>query len=462
MAARGTLTTGTTRVTVAAPHRRVDVVLPDQQPVAELLPRLLSLAGEATPDAAGGGWALSRLGSSPLEAGGTLGDAAVRDGEVLHLRRADPLPEPIYDDVIDALATAVREQPGAAADGLARPAGFAGAGLLLVLLAVLLAVLPTAGQLLLAAVLAGALGVVLLGIAVSVGWALADQPGATAIGAAAVPLVFVAGYDGMRAGHQSSILAALSGLAVGAVAGVVALLAIRGGRPVFLPVAVVGGVGALALLVQQLFDFSVPQVAAIVCGVAFALIALLPTWSLASVRFVTPVPQDYAKESVPAANDEPVDLVRLRTAVGSATQILTALLISAGLVVLGCAVLIALSPSSWGLALVTVVALALVFRARSYTRWLQQLALVGTALVSLALVQVGLVRLIDGHPVWVVLPAVGAAAVVLLVATVLPRHQFSPFWGQLRNVVELVLVAAVIPVALGGLGAYSLIRTLGS
>lgn len=462
MTARGTLTTGTARVTVAAPHRRIDVVLPEQQPIAELLPQLLSMSGESGPDAAVGGWALSRLGQPPLEASGTLLSAGVQDGEVLHLRHEDPLPEPVYDDVIDALATAVQERGGRWSTGPARLAGLAMSVGFLVLLAALLAVLPDHGELAGAAVVAGLLAVILLGVAVSLGWALADHAAAATVGCCSLPLAFVAGFDALRAGDHRGALCALAGLAVLAIFGLLGLLTLRAAFAIFLAAAVLGAVGALALLVQILFGFTVPNVAAIVCGLAFAVVALLPTWSLASVHFVTPLPEDFSKDDVAAPTGQPVDLAALRGSVRRATYTLTGLLIAAGATISGSAVLIAISPSAWGLWLVAVVSLALLFRTRAFGQWQQQAVVLATAGAGLCLADVGLVVTEQEHPAWLMLPVLGATVIALLVALVLPRRQVSPFWGQLRDVAELLLIAAVIPLALGGLGAYHLIHTLGS
>jgi hypothetical protein len=69
--------TGTTvfsRVTVVAPRTRIDVALPAGVAVADLLPMLLEMAKEATPDggARHGGWCLAKLGESPLDPSRTL------------------------------------------------------------------------------------------------------------------------------------------------------------------------------------------------------------------------------------------------------------------------------------------------------------------------------------------------------------------------------------------------------
>ena len=76
------MATGTTvfsRVTVVAPRTRIDVALPADVAVADLLPMLLDMAKEATPDggARHGGWCLARLGDSPLDPSRTLASLGV-------------------------------------------------------------------------------------------------------------------------------------------------------------------------------------------------------------------------------------------------------------------------------------------------------------------------------------------------------------------------------------------------
>ena len=95
------MATGTTvfsRVTVVAPKTRIDLALPADVSVADLLPMLLEKAFEATPDggARHGGWCLARLGDAPLDPNRTLDSLGVVDGDlsptlpIRHLRRCRP------------------------------------------------------------------------------------------------------------------------------------------------------------------------------------------------------------------------------------------------------------------------------------------------------------------------------------------------------------------------------------
>ncbi|WP_370363387.1 EsaB/YukD family protein [Catenulispora sp. GP43] len=101
------------RVTVVAPTRRVDVALPDDVPLAELLPELLRLVGDplatsASLAAALTGYVLTGADGEPLDTAASLTEQGVLHGGVLRLRPADDLPEvAVYDDIADVVAEAV-------------------------------------------------------------------------------------------------------------------------------------------------------------------------------------------------------------------------------------------------------------------------------------------------------------------------------------------------------------------
>ncbi|HEV8165930.1 MAG TPA: EsaB/YukD family protein, partial [Actinomycetota bacterium] len=103
---------GLARVTVAAPKRRIDVALPDNALVGELLPHLLRHAGEDLPDAEDeqSDWTLRRVTGAELEVTRNLAAQGVRDGELLQLvpRRVD-WPELAYDDVVEVVASGARK-----------------------------------------------------------------------------------------------------------------------------------------------------------------------------------------------------------------------------------------------------------------------------------------------------------------------------------------------------------------
>src|ERR1700716_3168650 len=94
---------------MVAPSTRIDIALPADVAVADLLPMLLEMAREVTPDggARHGGWCLAKLGGAPLVPSRPLASLGVADGDLLQLRRrTDNPPPPLYDDVVDAIAEA--------------------------------------------------------------------------------------------------------------------------------------------------------------------------------------------------------------------------------------------------------------------------------------------------------------------------------------------------------------------
>src|SRR3954469_19540984 len=80
------------RLTVLAPRRRVDVALPADVPVAELVPMVLELLGEPGRACAPRPWRLSGVVGGPLPVAATLGELGVLDGELLRLGPAMPVP----------------------------------------------------------------------------------------------------------------------------------------------------------------------------------------------------------------------------------------------------------------------------------------------------------------------------------------------------------------------------------
>jgi hypothetical protein len=95
------------RVTVLTPDRRVDVALPSDVVLAELVPMVLELLGEPlrAPDRPDP-WRFTGATGGLLPSGATLDELGVLDGEMLRLGPASPPPPaPVFDDPVDALAT---------------------------------------------------------------------------------------------------------------------------------------------------------------------------------------------------------------------------------------------------------------------------------------------------------------------------------------------------------------------
>jgi hypothetical protein len=88
--------TGFCRITVVAPDVRVDVALPEDVPLAELLPDVLRMADQWQNEGAHSGFALARLDGNELDTGLSLSAQGVRNGDLLYLRAAtETLPPPV-------------------------------------------------------------------------------------------------------------------------------------------------------------------------------------------------------------------------------------------------------------------------------------------------------------------------------------------------------------------------------
>ncbi|MGH3416195.1 MAG: type VII secretion integral membrane protein EccD, partial [Actinocrinis sp.] len=102
--------TGFCRITVVAPNVRVDVALPEDVPLAELLPDVLRMADQWQSEGAHAGFVLARMDGAELDTGMSFAAQGVRNGDLLYLRPAtETLPPPVYDDVVDAIAQSVSD-----------------------------------------------------------------------------------------------------------------------------------------------------------------------------------------------------------------------------------------------------------------------------------------------------------------------------------------------------------------
>ncbi|WP_461028507.1 type VII secretion integral membrane protein EccD, partial [Streptomyces sparsus] len=105
---------GLCRLTVRAPARTIDLAVPADVPVADLLPAVLGYAGDdlAEKGIEHGGWVLQRLGGLPLDEERTLDSYDLRDGETVYLRpRTEALPEVHLDDLVDGISTTMNGRP---------------------------------------------------------------------------------------------------------------------------------------------------------------------------------------------------------------------------------------------------------------------------------------------------------------------------------------------------------------
>ncbi|WFE58400.1 type VII secretion integral membrane protein EccD [Micromonospora sp. WMMD712] len=464
------MTVGLARVTISAPQRRVDVALPEQVPLAELLPEVLRHAGEGLADDGErhGGWVLRRTDGAVLATAQALLPQGVRDGEVLHLVPARAQwPELEYDDVVEAIVDGARRRGAAWSPAATRCAALAGAAVPLGvgLLAVLAAGPgPGAGWPVAVAV---ALLLTLAGAVAS--RAYGDGATGATLGGYALPYAFAAGALAVSSGDPVGPVAPLPWLGApellaGAVAlllvAVLGLLGVASRVRVFVAGATVGAVGAPAAL-GGLALTAGGAAAVLLCALVFALGAL-PLLAIRLGKMPLPpitLPGD-GGPGADAARDLP-DRARVHAAVARTEEMLTGMLLGHAVLVAGAAVVLVTAGGGAGRLLVAVVCAVLLLRSRLFVAVRHRVPPVVAGLAGAVLL--GGVLVVGSGPAGRLALAVGGLAVALLAVAAgatYARRPASPYLGRAADLVDTALVVSVVPVACAVLDLYERARGL--
>ncbi|MFC5992697.1 type VII secretion integral membrane protein EccD [Pseudonocardia hispaniensis] len=453
------------RLSVLAPRSRVDLALPADVPLAELVPMVLELIGE--PARSGPGrhpvpWRLSGPAGGPLPPDASLAQLGILDGELLRIGPdVPPPPAPVFDDPADALAATAAAHTGA---GPSRGRGLGPAAVV---------VLAGVSGLMLAGIRTSAAGPWLVALAVVVGAFAAvaavlhaarlseadtpDRLGALTAVLAAVPLAAAAGWATLPGPPGPSHLL-LAAVATGTVAAV-GQLAVRVVTPLLVGlvvVAVAAGLGALAL------RWTGAAAGAVGSGVAAAALAigpLLPGCALRLAAIPRPqVPTD-ARELVAA--DRGVELVppaefaeRAELARGYLAG-----LVGGGAAAVAVGAWLAGGVPGWvGPAFAATAAAALLLRSRGFAdpapaRALQ-LGGAAAALGALAPVALTTGPGVRGAVGFALLAAAAGTATIVSRA----ERAWSPVTRRAMDLLEVGLVVIAIPLAVGAAGLYGLVR----
>ena len=448
------------RVTVISPDARIDVALPADLPVADLLPALVRAAGSGLADR--GGWSLQRLGQAPLDLGATPASLGIRDGEILHLRPAHAaLPELAFDDVADAIATGRNERGRhwSAADSRHAALGAALAVLALVGLVLLASGPPWR----LPAPFAAGLAVALVLTAAALSRAFGDAGAGVVLACAGTGLAALAGAPALAGDVPVTgfgALALLGGCAAALVGSTVGAMAVGAGYPVFTGIATAALIGVAGAATDLLTSWDGGRSAAVVAGVTLGLTTLVPT---AAMRLA-----DLPQPAIPLTAD---DVRRDESVVAGGDVIRSTLLAdrfvsglvgAVALVVAGCAVVLSTRSGSSEPWLLAVLALVVGLRGRVFPGRLQRLWLLLAATTAAVALAVALAR--DAGTGARVL-GVGGALVVLVAVLVttalrLPGRTVSPVSARALDIFDAALVVSVVPLVLAVLGVYGQVRSL--
>ncbi|MEV7080014.1 type VII secretion integral membrane protein EccD [Streptomyces sp. NPDC093516] len=454
------------RLTVRAPSRTIDLAVPLDVPVADLLPTVLRYCVEGLEEEGldHGGWVLQRLGGPALDNEATLEAADLKDGEVLHLRpQAEKMPEVRLDDLVEGIAHVTRERLHAwTAD---RSRQLLRAFLVAVLFIALGMLAWPGGQAVARAATAGVAGLLLLAGAGTASRAVGDAATGAALGVMAVPALGLAGWllpDGEITGpYAYHVLGArlLAAGAAGAGAAVLALAAVAVYAPLFLAAAVVCVAGAVSGALMSVFDVPVDKAACMVCAALVVVGGFVPAlaFKLAGLR-MPPLPTNPAQlqEGI-----DPFDGSDVTTRTELAGGWMIALYGAIGVVCAGCLTPLVHRPSVPEALITVVLSLILLLHGRGMVNVWQRLVLVVPGALGAALVLIGLgVHLAPAERPVLVAGLLGLAAVLAVVTWTVPGRRMLPYWGRAAELLQSTLAISLLPLTLWAVGVFGELRAI--
>ncbi len=456
------------RVTVRAPTRWIDVALPGDVAVAELLPYILRHAGDDTADAGErhAGWLLRRPTGDIIDSQRTLAAQRVLDGEVLHLVPGDlEWPELEYEDLVETIASGARRAGRSWGRSATRRCGLAiGAAILVSGLAIVPLFQP---PWLVPGVALLAVGAVLLVAGTLLARALPDAHAGAVLAGCSLPYAFVGGllvtapdHAGLTdLGSRQLLLATVAVLLFG-VAGFVGVTV--AGR-VFSAAIAVGALGAFGALVAG--PLASDSAAALVLAVG---IGLLPGYPLLAIRLGRlPLPT-LPQRSADLFTEDPLPpQPEVFKAAARTDQILAGLLSGLAVASVVAAAFLAAAGCLTHQLMLGAAALALLLRARLFVVARQRIPLlVGGVVVAALLAWVRAIAAGDNTGLVVVLLVVVVIALgVVAAGLVYSRRAPSPYLGRISDILDVVAILALIPLTglISGFFAYvqSLMAGLG-
>ncbi len=455
--------TGLVRVTIVSPRRRIDMALPEGSLVAELLPSLLQHAGEGLADetAGGGGWTVRRINGHTLALERSLGSYRLRDGEILYLvPRSVDWPELEYDDLVEAIATSAG---GAARMWSARHTRSTGLALgAASVLLVFAALLQTGPPWIAAAAWSWAVAGLLVVAGSLVSRATGDSSAGALLGAVALPFAAAGGAflltnDEML--DRMGVPQLLTASAAMVLVSVLGLLGIADRPALFSGALFTGllGVGAGWLTTTDALEPY--ESAAIVVG---ALLLFSPILGQLSVRL--------SRVPMPILPRTTADLVRddpqpprstIHLAVLRADALLTGLLLGTGVVAtVGLVVLVGSGrPAAfWYTAVVTT---GFLLRARLYPAVRHRLPMLVAGAAGATSLVVGPLTSAPENTSIVVVALLATGGLAVLAGLLVSTRPLNPYLGRSAEILELVVLLAVVPLSCAVLGLYEVFRGLG-
>ncbi|MFF3330142.1 type VII secretion integral membrane protein EccD [Streptomyces sp. NPDC002888] len=477
---------GFCRVTIVAPDSRIDVALPDDIPVADIYPEILRLSQQSPAEGAPVGYHLVRRDGTVLDSSRSFAAQRILDGELLTLRPfSESLPPAVFDDMSEAVASAVTREHTQWSDGLTRAAGLVGGGVLPALLAfVAWTGDPRHDMHSLPGVLAAVTGLLLLVLACVRARIYDDRASAVALGLGALPNVAVAGSgllplaDGQGIGKLQFLLACAAVL----LASVLLTLCSPSGDGPFVAFVFASAVGLLAVFAATLAHWTPSEVGALCAPVAVGALAFLPGLSMRFARlpigFDPPNTAPRSAYGADPAPQEPVDAERVGAQARRGHELLVGLVGGCAVVAVGASAVLGFSDGVWAQLLALATGVALLMRAHLFRYTAQVAPVLGAGLASLVLLGLGLALNpphalirealtgdrtdLDIRTIWLVAAIAAAAAIVTAVGLILSRGGLTPFWGRFLEIAEGFVLLTLVPLALAVFDVYATARSMTS
>ncbi|MEV3861159.1 type VII secretion integral membrane protein EccD [Streptomyces sp. NPDC050095] len=484
---------GFCRVTIVAPDSRIDVALPDDVPVADLYPEILRLSQQSPAEGAPVGYHLVRRDGTVLDSARSFAAQRILDGELLTLRPfSESLPPAVFDDVSEAVASAVTKDRTLWSGDLTRAAGLVAGGILPALIAFVawnsqftsLQVRHDMHSL--QGILAGIAGILLITLACVRARIYDDRGSAIALGLGALPNVAVAGSgllplsDGQGIGRLQFLLACGAVL----VASVVLTLVSPGGDGPFVAFVFASLIGLITTFIAILTHLKPIETAAICAPLSVSALAFLPGLSMRFARlpigFEPPNPARAGYDtSVDPAEHEAVDAERVAAQARRGHELLVGLVGGCALVAVGASIVLGFSTNVWGQLLALATGIAMLMRAHLFRYTAQVGATLAAGLAALVFLGLGLAlhppldylsdailkhdsTALDIRTVWVAAAIGAATALVTAVGLITPRRGVTPFWGRFLEIAETFVLLTLIPLALAVFDVYASARAMTS
>jgi type VII secretion integral membrane protein EccD len=431
------------RISIVSEDRRLDIGIPAQVPLIELLPGFARSLGVLDPTLTHGGYALHRADGSTLDPARGCAAQGVRDGELLTLVRGGLLVEPrVYDDVVEAVIDATGEQHGEWTPRDNARTALAVSLTFLALCAILLiAVGPALG---IGALVAGGGTIVLIATAAVL--SRVEQPEAGhALGLAGALFGGIAGYLLVPASTPWGWPLAAAGLGAVVVGGLALALTQQKPEVHLIPIAF-GGVVGITSTIAGLFAPGSAAPYAIMIAVAAALSNGLPWLALSSTRIRIISPQS---DQEFFTDPGPIDAKDIKRRYGSGQRVLISLRVALGLVVLAGTPIVAAS-NVFGALLCTLAFVGMMFQSRQTAARLGVLVLMTIGAIGLAATGLTIAATqVDLRGVLLVI-VLSVAALLVMLALLSPRARLG--LARLSDTAEVIALALLLPLGVASTG----------